>query len=348
MKQYVQSQDLHAEVMHIAHHAFFKQNSVIENESLYFVKQEHGNRVINYNDYPHAVVNADAIVTNAINITLGVKTADCAPVVFVDPVAYIVGIAHAGWRGVKDGIIPNTIDAMIKIGASKQNIIAAIGPCIRQESYEVSDDFREYFPDDDLFIDSRLAGHYMFDLPACIKKQLIDIKAVYDCQIDTYSRSKDFASYRRSQHKRQKIGLHNISTIKLTNSLEGMNEWEKCVLNVKKNNQNKKVCAHKIIESPTLSISRNHTSNEEAQLVLDLHGYTQDTAYEALAKFIKQNYINKNRELLVITGKGSGVIQTCVYKWLQHSEVSKYVLHFQYASQKHGGEGALQVLLKKV
>ena len=80
---------------------------------------------------------ADAIVTASEGLAIGVTTADCGPLLFVDPAARVIGAAHAGWKGALTGILESTIDAMEKLGADRNQMIVAIGPLIRQQSYEV-------------------------------------------------------------------------------------------------------------------------------------------------------------------------------------------------------------------
>jgi YfiH family protein len=86
---------------------------------------------------------ADAMVTDRPGIALGIVTADCAPVLFADIEAGVIGAAHAGWRGAVGGVLETTITAMEALGARRAAITAAIGPCIRQPSYEVGPDLRE-------------------------------------------------------------------------------------------------------------------------------------------------------------------------------------------------------------
>ena len=85
---------------------------------------------------------ADAMVTDRPGLLLGILTADCAPVLFADRGAGVVGAAHAGWRGALAGVTNSTIAAMERLGARRDNIHAAVGPCIGQSSYEVDEDFR--------------------------------------------------------------------------------------------------------------------------------------------------------------------------------------------------------------
>ena len=92
---------------------------------------------------------ADALVTAREGVALGILTADCQPVLFSDPVAGVIGAAHAGWRGAVDGVLEATIDAMEGIGANRANISAAIGPAISQSAYEVGPEFFEEFLSED-------------------------------------------------------------------------------------------------------------------------------------------------------------------------------------------------------
>src|ERR1044072_7662616 len=84
---------------------------------------------------------AEIVASSTPGIALGVSTADCGPVLFVDPNARVIGGAHAGWKGALTGVLEATISAMEKLGATRSGIIAAIGPLIRQDSYEVGNEF---------------------------------------------------------------------------------------------------------------------------------------------------------------------------------------------------------------
>jgi YfiH family protein len=92
---------------------------------------------------------ADALVTRRRGIALGILTADCAPVLLADPTAGVIAAAHAGWRGAFDGVIANTVAAMVDQGARRERIVAAVGPCIGAASYEVGPEFRQRFVDRD-------------------------------------------------------------------------------------------------------------------------------------------------------------------------------------------------------
>jgi YfiH family protein len=150
---------------------------------------------------------ADAIVTRTEGLAIGVTAADCGPILFVDPRARVIGAAHAGWKGALTGVLESTIDAMEKLGADRSGIVAAIGPLIRQHSYEVGSEFVERFLDAHaengvFFIPSNRTGHSMFDLAGFIRMRLENagVLMIDDTGIDTYSDER-FYSYRRSVHR---------------------------------------------------------------------------------------------------------------------------------------------------
>ena len=152
---------------------------------------------------------ADALVSKTEGLSIGVTTADCGPVLFVDPHARVIGAAHAGWKGALTGILESTIDAMEKLGANRGGIVAAIGPLIRQHSYEVGAEFVERFLDADaeyarFFLPGERDGHAMFDLAGLIRLRLENagILMIDDLGVDTYSDARCF-SYRRSVHRKE-------------------------------------------------------------------------------------------------------------------------------------------------
>ncbi len=146
---------------------------------------------------------ADAMVTNIPGLTLGILTADCAPVMFMDASARVIGAAHAGWKGAFTGVIENTIAAMETLGAERSRIVAVIGPCITQPSYEVGPEFIARFmleDQKDFFVPSTRADHYRFDLPGYVLRQL-SRAGVGQCAalgVDTCSNPEQYFSYRRT------------------------------------------------------------------------------------------------------------------------------------------------------
>ena len=164
---------------------------------------------------------ADAIVTCTEGIAIGITAADCGPILFADPVARVIGAAHAGWKGALTGVLESTIAAMEKLGADRNSMVAAIGPLIRQHSYEVGGEFVERFLDADpqnasFFLPSIRDVHLMFDLAGFIRLRLENagVLMIDDIGVDTYSDER-FYSYRRSVHRKEPDYGRHVHTIAL-------------------------------------------------------------------------------------------------------------------------------------
>jgi polyphenol oxidase len=164
---------------------------------------------------------ADAIVTARAGLAIGITAADCGPVLLVDPIAHVIGAAHAGWKGALTGILESTIEAMEGLGAERGGMVAAIGPMIRQQSYEVGSDFVERFVEADAenavyFIPSNRDGHAMFDLAGFIRARLENagVLMIDDLGVDTYSDER-FYSYRRSVHRKEVDYGRHVNAIAL-------------------------------------------------------------------------------------------------------------------------------------
>jgi YfiH family protein len=170
---------------------------------------------------PDARPHADAIVTRVPGLAIGVSTADCGPVLLADAQARVVGVAHAGWRGALTGIIEATTAAMERIGAERARIFAAIGPMIRQPSYEVGPELVARFRAADLgnerfFAPSPREGHAMFDLAGYITARLdrAGIDRIEDLGLCTYADAR-FFSYRRATHRGEPDYGRHINAIAL-------------------------------------------------------------------------------------------------------------------------------------
>lgn len=170
------------------------------------VDQVHGNKVISF---PLAKSSqkpprADGAVTNEPWEILAILTADCAPILFFDPKARVIGACHAGWRGAIDGVVENTILGMVSLGASRSQIISVIGPCIGHKSYQVGQEFWERFisidPTNRRFFENGKKGPYLFDLQGFVKNQLhrSDIQVLSSVAGDTFTENQKFFSFRRS------------------------------------------------------------------------------------------------------------------------------------------------------
>ena len=150
---------------------------------------------------------ADALVTDRPGVLLGILTADCAPVLFADRHAGVVGAAHAGWKGALGGVTDATLGAMEALGADRARIVAAVGPCIARASYEVDDAFLARFaaadPANDRFFAPARAGHHRFDLEAYVTHRLAaaGVGRVEALGLDTYADPARFYSYRRATHR---------------------------------------------------------------------------------------------------------------------------------------------------
>jgi polyphenol oxidase len=148
---------------------------------------------------------ADGMVTSVPGIALGVLAADCAPVLFADPEARVIGAAHGGWRGALSGVMEATVTAMTALGARADRICAGIGPCIAQPSYEVGPEFQARFAAEDpssggFFRTAPKSGHFLFDLPGYIGHRLsrLGLAAVERAPYDTAAEEGLFFSYRRA------------------------------------------------------------------------------------------------------------------------------------------------------
>lgn len=151
--------------------------------------------------------HADALVTNQPRLALGVLTADCAPVLFADTQAGVIGAAHAGWKGAFGGITDTTLTAMEALGARRDRIRAAVGPCIAQPSYEVDAAFRARFTEQDAANDRFFAdgnpGHAYLDLAGYVAHRIAGagVTRVALLGRDTYADEGGYFSYRRATHR---------------------------------------------------------------------------------------------------------------------------------------------------
>ena len=158
---------------------------------------------------------ADALVTDRPGLLLGILTADCAPVLLADAAAGVVGAAHAGWRGALAGVTDSVIAAMEGLGAERERIAAAVGPCIGRDSYEVDEAFRarflEHSADNERFF---VEGPH-FDLESYVAARLAaaGLASVEGLGLDTYADAGRFFSYRRATHLGQADYGRQISLI---------------------------------------------------------------------------------------------------------------------------------------
>lgn len=179
--------------------------------------------IINNQNKERSSLNADGLVTNLTGIGLSILGADCAPILFYDDKSKTIGACHAGWRGAIDNIVEATIISMVKIGASRNNIIAVIGPTIQKQSYEIKDDVAKIvkqslsFKRNNSILSQMNNNKYLFDLPLLLKESLkiSKINKIGDININTYDNNL-FFSHRYSSHQNSsKAGMtgRHISVI---------------------------------------------------------------------------------------------------------------------------------------
>ena len=176
--------------------------------------QTHGNHAICLTKKPQKIPTADALITSTPHLAIGVVTADCAPVLFASPTHSTIAVAHIGWRGLFNGILPATLQTL---QISPTNLRAAIGPCISQKHYEVGEEFYERFCSQNSTFEqffSRPAQRWHFDLCGAVKNQLhqLGLASVSRLKKCTFGDAKNFFSHRRSQGRPHG---HHVSAIAL-------------------------------------------------------------------------------------------------------------------------------------
>lgn len=169
-----------------------------------------------------AAPKVDGIVTRTPGLAIAVLAADCAPILFADPEARVIGAAHAGWRGALAGVLEATIRAMEDLGATRGRIRAALGPCIGPDAYEVGPEFEQQFRESDpnsdrFFHRPRPDSRAHFDLPGYVMHRLsraglAESQSVSRC---TYANEDQFFSFRRTTHRGERDYGRQISAIVL-------------------------------------------------------------------------------------------------------------------------------------
>jgi len=196
--------------LNIAKRTLFKLN-----KNLIIPDQYHSNKCLiatPNNPYP----KCDALVTSDNSLILGITAADCLPIIFYDQKNHVIGIAHAGWRGLVKGVVQNTLNKMINLGAQKKHIKSIIGPCIRAGSYEVNKDFVKKLKTDYQKFAVRRMQKIYFDLPKLAKYILLNsnICEVHDTKKNTFL-DKNYFSFRESKKKKLKDYGRNINLISI-------------------------------------------------------------------------------------------------------------------------------------
>jgi YfiH family protein len=180
----------------------------IKNAKLILMNQKHTNHVRfvdSFDDHDQSQ-ELDSVITCKKHLVLAVQTADCIPIVIYSPEKKYIASIHAGWRGAYSGVVQNTLDNLMMLGANIENLDIIIGPHIRQESYEVDYDFYKNFiiqnnSNEKYFLSITNRGKFLFDLTLYVIDILkkYGIKNIYDCNINTYT-DRNWPSYRRQMH----------------------------------------------------------------------------------------------------------------------------------------------------
>ncbi|MDR1025778.1 MAG: laccase domain-containing protein [Lactobacillus sp.] len=197
-------------------HCFYDKDEAFSNGSpanLVALEQKfHTDKAV-YVDAPtFKEIVADGSVTKNPNLLISVRTADCVPLLYADYKNGVIGASHGGWRGALNGVIENTLDLMIENGASKDNIAAAIGPCLQKPNFETRQDMYNLFVEKDpsfsKYFEKKDAEHYLFDIEQFVYDKLTryGITNISRSGIDTYT-SSDRHSYRRNCHQKYCEGV---------------------------------------------------------------------------------------------------------------------------------------------
>lgn len=192
--------------------------------NLILMNQSHSNKVIiiGRKNLNKKKFNSDALVTDVKNITIGVLTADCVPIILFDEINDMVGCVHAGWKGAISGIIENTVNVFKKKN-KKNSIIASIGPCIGKKNYEVKINFYKKFikesKSNNKFFSKIKKDRFFFDIRGYVanKLRLCGVSKIDNINYDTFKESDKFYSYRRSIKLQESDYGRCISTISLKN-----------------------------------------------------------------------------------------------------------------------------------
>lgn len=206
----------------VSHGFYFKDAVVDSTTPLLLLTQVHSSRVISVSQPLSELPEADGLVTSTPNLTIGVKSADCVPLLLCDPKNRVIGAIHAGWRGALLGVTEKAISVMVDQGAGVEHIKAALGPSIMQSSYEVGLEVYEQFIDQasingDFFHPSSRLNHFYFDLSSYVSHRLtlLGVSSIHASRINTFKDPR-FFSYRETMSHQMGSGKrNNLSLISL-------------------------------------------------------------------------------------------------------------------------------------
>ncbi|PJC28033.1 peptidoglycan editing factor PgeF [Candidatus Shapirobacteria bacterium CG_4_9_14_0_2_um_filter_39_11] len=196
----------------------------LQKKNLVLMEQVHGDKVkvVDEDEKGKVIPGIDGMVTNTFGIVLGVKTADCLPILFYDPIGKIIGVVHAGWRGILARIAQKVIDLMIKMGSVPSDILIGIGPyiggCCYSADNQRAGQFLGEFGNLPSMIYSNQKGLYL-DLAVPTLNQLVQSgvpkENIFNSQICTSCQNKEFFSYRKDSKKTygEMLGIISFNNI---------------------------------------------------------------------------------------------------------------------------------------
>lgn len=176
--------------------------------------QAHGVQVRRIPEEADDLTGVDALISNHAGIKIGVKTADCTPILLYDPAHHAIAAIHSGWRGTVQNIIAHTLKRMAEAyGTATADVQAVIGPCIHRAAFEVGDEvyhaFRAILPEVETSLFATHTDKWHIDLPAVCRLQLeaCGVKHIQVCEECTYTNHDRFFSARRlgASFDRQRI-----------------------------------------------------------------------------------------------------------------------------------------------
>ena len=198
-------------------------NLNLNKKKLILITQTHSSKVIRITkNNLDKNIKADGVITSLNNVTLGILTADCAPVIIYDDKNKFVCNLHSGWKGSLNNISQTAIKLFDKYQIKRKNLTAIVGPCLGAKNYEVDKNFQRMFIEKNIkyskFFRYKNKKKSYFNLRALINYQLseLGLKKIYNINRDTYSSENLFFSYRRSTHKGEKTTGRLINLISLS------------------------------------------------------------------------------------------------------------------------------------
>jgi len=174
----------------------------LNSENLVIPKQAHGHKV-QFCKASGELADTDAIISNSENIVLSIQVADCIPLFILEKKSKIFGLVHAGWRGTAKRIVSKTIHEINKHGGCQKDIMALIGPSIKQCCFEIGPEVAKEFSND--FLVKGNGDRSFLDLQGVVKKELmnagIKIENIIDLDECTCCQPEKYYSYRRNGNR---------------------------------------------------------------------------------------------------------------------------------------------------